>query len=68
LSLWGRLHDKSKPVHKALRRDALQGALFGMDVGDPHRLALQTELKDLSEFLASIPVQALDILAEDDDR
>jgi hypothetical protein len=67
LALWSQLHDRSKAVHKILRRDAIQGLISRMDARDPRYLLLQSELTDLSNFLNSVPRKELDIAVEEDD-
>lgn len=52
LALWERLGDKSKLVHKALRRDALQGLLASRQLRGSQRKPYEREIAALTSELA----------------
>jgi tetratricopeptide (TPR) repeat protein len=51
LVAWGRLREQDRPVHLALRRDAIEGVLRGQYVDDERRDELARELTSLRESL-----------------
>lgn len=63
LSLWGQLSDKSRPVHLALRRNAILGLLGGA-LTDSRRAALASELDDLEQRLIGYVDYGFDVPIE----
>lgn len=59
LQLSGAIKDKTKRVHKALRRDALAGVLLTDAVPDELRLQYETEEKSLREELRDLDANRL---------
>jgi tetratricopeptide (TPR) repeat protein len=56
LGYWQRLSEKGQPVHKALRRDALDGLLNHAALRDSDRIAYHKEVSDLSADLDAATV------------
>lgn len=56
LSCYELLSDKDNPIHKALRRDLLNGLLSSTDIADDQeKKKLQSELEQLEAELANVP-------------
>ncbi len=66
LALWNQLHDKSKPVHKALLRDALTGLIANIRPNDPRRASFQSQIRELDATLSIAKPGELDFPIDDD--
>ena len=65
-TLWGQLRDKSKSVHKALRRDVLRGLLQELSNGDRTKEKYAQEFAQLEEELQSLNPMDLEFVVVDD--
>ncbi len=65
LVLWDKLKEKDKPVHKALRRDALAGLIASIAHDDSRAAALKLEVSRLNIELQSIDPRNLVFEIED---
>src|SRR5262249_45434265 len=66
LGLWNKLRDKTKPVHKSLLRDALNGLLGSMKAGDPKAAEVRGRISQLENDLKGVDPRNLDIATDDD--
>jgi len=63
LALWGTLKDKSSPVHKYLKKEALSGLLRANSLSESERVKIEAELVSLNaEF--TVPFVDLDVELE----
>ena len=65
-ALWMQLKDRTRPVHKALRRDTLRGLLQQVDKQAPLRKEYEKEFEQLEMELQSLSPADLEFDVEDD--
>lgn len=66
LALWSTLTEKTRPVHRALRRDAIAGYLQRPSVSIAERARFQRELDELNRELQVLDPTRLDFHIDDD--
>ena len=66
LAIWEKLKDKTRPVHKVLRRDALLGLLRTTSQSGDKKRDIETEIESLNRELEKFDPRQLDIEIDDD--